>query len=41
MVYKDIEYHDVEMQAEAEEIDKDLVAEVAFYKKEMTRMLGE
>lgn len=41
MVFKDIQFFDVGIQADSDEIDADLIAEVAFYKKEMARLLQE
>ena len=41
MVFKDVKFLDVGVQAEEGEIDNDLVQEVAFYKKETVRLMGE
>mgnify|MGYP001626829575 CR=1 FL=1 len=41
MVYKDIEMKDFCIQATGDEIDTDLIAQLAFYKKETVRLQGE
>ena len=41
MVFKDIKFIDMSVQAEEGDIDNDLVQQVAFYKKETVRLTGE